>query len=334
MSEREISRRALLAGASALGASALLSSRLARALAAEDTGKLQIDDGLVVMPARGQLYVASDFHTRHADFQKWLTRTNIVQRLKNEQDTYGLILGDAVDQKANDAQAEKDGDSRIVDKLREIHATLGENGKRLIVIQGNHELEVVRIYEALKTQFGLNPQNRNLLVQALYQSKNGEFFQQFNFLERITDEQCAYLKGWPLAVLAKNGVVAVHASPSSKIKSPKEIAQRQAKVADELVWNRPAELVLENGYTGEDLAAFLKMMEGSGVLISGHTPLGALPPAWVHNGVGVYAEHQLILATSYGSEGGEKSYLVMDLGKKYAAANDLAMGREIQRLEK
>ena len=341
MSMTPISRRVFLAQASALGLAAAVVRQPAFAAVPASVpapaypDKFHQDGGLVIVPSKGKLYIASDFHTRHADFQKWLTKTSIVEKLRNEKDAYGLILGDAVDMKPNDPQAEKDGDSRIVDKIREIQTTLGEDGKRLIFIQGNHESEVVRVYGLLKKHFALDAKNRARLIAALYASQDGLFYQQFNFLERISDEQFAYLKELPVAVLTKSGVVGVHAGPSKSAKTSKDLANKTEAIVDELVWSRPAEIaeIPGKGYTPEDLAAFLEVMEGSGLVVSGHTPLSSLLPEWVQNGIGVFAERQIILATSYGSAPGDKSYLVLDLAKRYTGAQDLPPGKELQILE-
>lgn len=338
MGKERISRRALLVRASAIAVgctTGTLSALAADAAPAPYPDKFAQDGGLVVLPSKGTLYVASDFHTRHTDFQKWLTKTSIVERLKSEEDTYGLILGDAVDIKPGDPLAEKDGDSRIVDRIRQIQTAVGEAGKRFIYIQGNHEREVCRIYGLLKKHFALDARTRARLVAALYASQDGLFYQQFNFLERITDEQYAYLKDLPVAVLSKNGIVGVHAGPSKSAKNRKELAQKAESVVDELVWSRPEEIaeIPGKGYSSDQLAGFLRLMENAGLLISGHTPLSALLPGWLQHGVGVFGERQIILATSYGSAPGEKSYLVMDLARRYNAARDIAPGRELQILE-
>jgi hypothetical protein len=147
----------------------------------------------------------------------------------------------------------------------------------------------------------------------------------------VTEEQIAYLKALPVAVLGKNGLVGTHAGPSGKAASVESVAKMEEAVVAELVWPRPKEID-PLGYTLDDVTKFLKIMEDSGLLVVGHTPLSGLPPAWIQNGVGVYGEHQMILATSFGSEPGEKSHLVIDLGKRVGGVGDLAVGKEIQRL--
>lgn len=328
-----LSRRAFLAATGATTAGLLTNRAMATTTApAAYPNKFQRDGGLVILPDRGELYIASDFHTRHTDFQRWLTQTKLVEKLKDRDDVYGLILGDAVDAKFGDLAAERGGDTRIIERIREIQQTLGEAGKRLIFIKGNHEYEVARIYEALQKQYGMTARTQAILVRALFNSADGAYFQQFNFLERITEEQFRFLKGLPVAVMAKNGLLAVHAGPSREAVGTTSVARQEKKVVAELVWPRAAEID-PTGYTLDDVTKFLAIMEESNLLVVGHTPLSSLPPEWVKNGVGVYGEHQMILATSFGSDPGEKSHLVIDLSKRIRGVGDLAVGREILRLE-
>ena len=338
MSQYHLSRRNFLRGSSAIAIGSLMGELLRAAEPAAPPAypdQFQIDNGLVVLPSKGRLYIASDFHTRHADFQKWLTKTSIVQRLKNEPDTYGLILGDVLDVKPGDPHAEKGGDMKILDRIREIQTSLGKDGRRFIFILGNHESEVARIYGILKTHFALNAANRQRLIAALYNCQDGLFYQQFNAMERINDEQVAYLRTLPVGVLCKNGLICTHAGPAKSAKSPKDLATKLEPVVEDLVWSRPAEIaeIPGKGYSPDQLSDFLKMMEFSGLLVTGHTPLGSLPPTWLKNNVGVYGDKQLILATSYGSEPCNKSYLIMDLAKRYDAVADVAPGKELQVLE-
>jgi hypothetical protein len=337
---KKISRRAFLTSSAVVGADIIaetqgvgLISLLMKAFSnPEYSNEFQRDGNLIIVPSQGGLYVASDFHSRHTDFKKWFSKTNLVEKLKGGEDVYGLIVGDAVDMKPKDSYAEKDGDSRIVDEIRNIQESLGENGKRLIFTQGNHESEVVKIYDALKKQYGLNSGNQKQLVEGLYRSRNGRFYQQFNFIERMTDEQFEYLKQLPVAVLTKNGIVGVHAAPSRIAKSTKDIAQTNDQNKEEILWNRPGQ-IKRDGYNFGDVRDFLKVMEGSGLLVTGHTPLSYLPSDYVQGDVGIYGNHQIILATSYGSEPGRKSYLALDLGKRFENVGDLQVGREIQRLD-
>jgi hypothetical protein len=148
----------------------------------------------------------------------------------------------------------------------------------------------------------------------------------------MTGYHYKYLRNLPLLVLCKNGVVAAHAGPALSAVSPEDIAGRNENVVYELVWARSA-AVEKNGYSQEDLLRFLKVMENSKLLISGHTPLNEFPAGNIKKGVGFIGGHQVILGTSYGYQPGEKTYLKINLNKKYNNAADLRLGEEILRLD-
>jgi hypothetical protein len=294
--------------------------------ATSPANRFYTDGGLVILPDKGQLFVANDFHTHHADFQRWLKRSDLIARLKDNPDVYGLVLGDVADQKPADPEVEADGDSRIVDKIREIQH--GPGGDRLIYVLGNHEYEVARIYDAMKKQLGLNAANRKRIIAALYKSPDGAFFQQHNFIERINDEQFEYIKDLPIGVLGQNGVVYLHAGPARKATSKQPLRKKEPETVVEVVWGRPI-----TNYDADDVDRFLKMMDDSHLLIVGHTPLPSLPDNWIHHGLCFIGQHAAVMAASYGAMPGQKQYLVIDLAKRYGGVDDLAPEKEIRAME-
>jgi hypothetical protein len=311
----------------------LLSLLAGRALAEDAPAKVTRTGGLVRIPKRGTLYVASDFHGRLSDFQTWLKRTELEKRLKNEEDTVALLLGDAVDIKPNDAEADPEGDTRIVKALMALKDALGEAKERLVVLQGNHEWEVANISEKFIAKAGWDPALRKEIVKRIYSGVDGGYYQQFNFIERIDEASYTFLRNLPVVAVTESGIVGVHAGPSRAMKAPKAIVKRETKVIEELVWDRPT-VAMTGGYTPEDVSRFLLLLWSAKVLLCGHTPLGSLPKTWIKNGVGVQGNQQLILATSYGSTGGEKSHLVLPLDKSCTGVNAFAPGKEIRKLAK
>lgn len=326
----QLSRRRFLRTTCVAGA-AILSTRLLPSVcrAAPDApttapaDKFQIDGGLVTLPAKGTLYIANDFHTRHADFARWLKQTDLAAKLKSDGDVYGLILGDVIDKKPLDAEAEDDGDLRMLDEIRKMQSAPG--GDRLIYVLGNHEYEVIRLYEALKTQLGMTDRNRKRIIQLLYNSEHGADYQQWNFIERIHDEHLAWFKRLPLAVLCHNGLVAVHAGPAKAATGTGQIVKRDEEVTKELVWSRPI-----TNYEPKDVDGFLKIADQSRLMVVGHTPVGLLPPELVHNGLCFIGEHAAVMAASYGALPGQKQHLVVDLAKRYGDVNDLVLNKEIR----
>jgi hypothetical protein len=296
-------------------------------------GSFHHDGGLVYLPSHGELFVASDFHSRLADFDLWLSKTSVLERIKAGDDVYALILGDIVDMKPGDPQAVELGDIKIIRKIREFQETAGENGKRLIYLQGNHEHESIRLYNRLKDRHDLNDSNREELIQKLYQGPKGQIYQQFNCIERLNDADCTYLSSLPVAVIARNGMVFVHGGPSKSIRSAKEIAGNDKNIVYEILHMRPAP-VEDKGYTIKDLVHFLEVMDHSSLLVTGHTPLDLLPPDWIRDGVGIVGQRAVLIGTSYNAlKSGSKTYLHLDLSKKYESAAALKRGTEILELE-
>jgi hypothetical protein len=285
------------------------------------------EGGLVMLPSHGTAYVASDFHGRVDDFKKWLDRTNLVSRIKNNEDVYGIQLGDVTDVKPGDPYAPKDGDLRIVNMIIELENELRNEKNRFIYLQGNHESEDVRFYELIKK--GLMPDDVKKRVLLEY-----------NFVQKMTDAHSIFLKNLPVLAWGKNRTVYVHGGPSKKMRTPKDIIKQDEKVVRELQWNRPhlafqylGKDELERfGYDYNDVEAFLKKMDNATLLITGHTPTQLLPRVMVKDGVGFYGPHQVLLDTSYGTgkEGGK--YLVIDLGKQYKDNTELRFDKEIMPL--
>ena len=285
------------------------------------------DGELVILPDKGTVYVATDFQAQWSNFNQWLTQTKLVERIEAGEDVYGLILGDAVDHKPGDPIFEPYGDVKIVDRIIQLQQQLGE--ERLIYLRGNHELASADAYAMLK-KAGMNPDNRGDMIAQLYQTGHGAYFKQFNFIERMTDEHYNYLTNLPTVAIGKNGFVGVHAGTSRSAKNLADLVRPSKKVFDELLWGRPA-IVLRSGYTPSQTAEFLKRIGGR-VLAVGHTPVGAFPKDEISDGVARHGEHQLIFSTGYGAAPGVRSYLTIDLSKRYNTVTELKYGAEIHPL--
>jgi hypothetical protein len=285
------------------------------------------DGELVVLPDQGTVYVAADFHAQWSNFNRWLTQTNLVERIDAGENVYGLILGDAVDHKPGDPIFEPYGDVKIVDRIMQLQQQLGE--ERFIYLRGNHELASADTYAMLKKS-GMNADNRRDMIARLYQTIEGAYFKQFNFLERMTDEHYDYLINLPTVAIGKNGFVGVHAGTSRSAKNLADLVRPSKRVLDELLWGRPS-IVLRSGYTPSQTAEFLKRIGGR-VLAVGHTPVGAVPKDAVSDGVARLGMHQLIFSTGYGAAPGVRSYLAIDLSKRYNAVTELKYGAEIHPL--
>ena len=285
------------------------------------------DGELVVLPDKGTVYVATDFQAQWSNFNQWLTQTKLVERIEAGEDVYGLILGDAVDHKPGDPIFEPYGDVKIVDRIMQLQEQLGE--ERLIYLRGNHEFASADIYAMLK-KAGMTPDNRRDMIAQLYQTIEGTYFKQFNFIERMTDKHYNYLINLPTVAIGKNGFVGVHAGTSRSAEKLADLVQPSKKVLDELLWGRPS-IVLRSGYTPSQTAEFLKRIGGR-VLAVGHTPVGSFPKDEVGDGVARHGKHQVIFSTGYGAAPGVRSYLAIDLSKRYNTVTELKYGAEIHPL--
>ena len=295
---------------------------------ADYPNQLTRDGELVILPEQGTVYIATDFHAHWSDFNQWLKQTKLIERIASGENVYGLILGDVADHKPGDKVFESSGDTKIVNRIKELQKQLGAKGERLIYLKGNHEYAAADTYAMLK-RAGMNADNQQDLIQQLYRTLQGAYYKQFNFIERMTDEHYEYLISLPTIVVGKNGFVGVHAGTSRTVQSLADLVQPSQEVLDELLWARPV-VALAGGYTPAQTEEFLKRIEGS-VLIVGHTPLGYFPNK-ISNGVALLGKHQLFFSTGYGARPGVRSYLAIDLSKKYTSVSEFEGGVEIHPL--
>ncbi|MAT76047.1 hypothetical protein CMK14_12970 [Candidatus Poribacteria bacterium] len=296
---------------------------------ADYPNQLTRDGELIILPDQGTVYLGTDFHGKLDCFEQWLKQTALIEQIDSGQDVYGLILGDVLDHKLTESIPDPESDTKIVDQIRRLQQKLGVRGKRLIYLKGNHELAATGIYAMLKKN-GMDDSNREHLIDSLYRSAQGSYFQQFNAIERITDEQYEYLANLPVIAVGKRGMVAVHAGISPSALNISDLVHPSQTVLDQLLWGRPS-VAMANGYTTSQTQAFLKKIGGT-FLISGHTPLNYLPAKGIKNGVSLLDKGQLIFSTGYGAEPGVLSYLAIDLSQTYTSVSELKHKVEIHPL--
>lgn len=297
--------------------------------------------GLITLPSHGTVYAASDFHGRYGDYEQWISETGVKDEIADGKDVYAIILGDVADIKPGDKYADKKGDINILKEIREIQNS--ENGERFVLLQGNHELEATKIYDwiiASMRDVGIRNKdgavNKNIL-QTLENGHNGDIYKQFNIIGRLNGEIAKYLRGLPVAALTQNGAVFAHAGPSKTATSPNDIAEKKPEVVKELLWSRPEPVDTLSGYTIETVRDFLNAMNGSKILITGHTPLNMMPSVFVNDeNLRSFwrpdnSRNQIILATSYGSRNERRgSYLKMGLNRTIEDAMSIIQRDDIR----
>ena len=298
-------------------------------LLAQYPNQLTRDGHIIVLPDRGTLYIVSDLHAHWDDFDQWLRLTNLVERIQAGEDVYGLILGDAVDYKPDEPRHPPYGDTRIVDRVMELRTQLGDNGKRLIYVRGNHEFAATDAYAMLK-KWGMTEQNRSDFIRELYKSPSGAYYKQFNFIERMTDAHYEFLMSLPTVVVGKNGFVGVHAGPARLVTNLADLVNPNPKTLEELLWHRP-EIAYPGGYTLTHIEKFLQAIHGN-LFIVGHTPIGYFPRKNVRDGIATFGENQLIFSTGYSGSPGVPAYIEIDLAERYPSVHALKLGVNIHHL--
>ena len=298
-------------------------------LLAQYPDQLTRDGHVIVLPDHGTVYIVSDLHAHWDDFNQWLQLTKLVERIQAGEDVYGLILGDAVDYKPDEPRHPPYGDTLIIDRVMELQRQLGDKGKRLIYLRGNHEFAAADAYAMLKKQ-GMTPQNRAQFIRLLYESPLGSYYEQFNFIERMTDTHYEFLLNLPTVVIGKNGFVGIHAGPPRFITSLTNLVKPSPKTLEELLWHRPG-IAYSGGYTLKHIDNFLKTVHAK-LLIVGHTPIHYFPAKNVRDGIATFGDKQLIFSTGYSGLPGIPTYIEIDLSETYTSVRALKLGVNIHHL--
>ena len=291
--------------------------------------QLTRDGHVVVLPDHGTVYMVSDLHAHWDDFNQWLQLTRLVERIQAGEDVYGLILGDAIDYKPGEPRQAPYGDILIIDRVMELRKQLGDKGKRLIYIRGNHEFAAADAYAMLKKQ-GMTAQNQDRFIRLLYESPLGAYYEQFNFIERMTDTHYEFLMNLPTVVIAKNGFVGIHAGPARSITSLADLVDPGPKTLEELLWPRPV-IAYPGGYTLTHIEKFLAAIHAN-LLVVGHTPIHYFPAQNVRDGIATFGKNQLIFSTGYSGLPGVRSYIEIDLAERYSSVHALKLGVNIHHL--
>ena len=298
-------------------------------LLAQYPDQLTRDGHILVLPDHGTVYIVSDLHAHWDDFNQWLRLTKLVERIQAGEDVYGLILGDAIDYKPGEPRHPPYGDTLIIDRVMELQRQLGDKGKRLIYLRGNHEFAAADAYAMLKNQ-GMTAQNQDIFIRALYNSPSGAYYEQFNFIERMTDTHYEFLVNLPTVIIAKNGFVGIHGGPARFITSLTDLVNPSPKTLEELLWHRPT-IAYSGGYTVTHIENFLETIHAN-LLIVGHTPIHYFPSQNVRDGIATFGENQLIFSTGYSGLPGVPTYIEIDLTETYTSVHELKLGVNIHHL--
>lgn len=291
--------------------------------------QLTRDGHVVVLPNQGTVYIVTDLHAHWNDFNQWLQQTRLIERIKADEDVYGVMLGDSIDYKPNERPKPPYGDLQIVNRVIELKEQLTDKGERLIYLRGNHEFAAAEAYAMLK-RAGMTEQNQALFIQKLYDSPTGSYYRQFNFIERMNDSHYNFLINLPTLVIGKKGFVAVHAGPAQSKVSLTDLIEPSTQTLDQILWDRP-KITGIGRYTFKHTENFLKGIHGN-FLVVGHTPINYFPTENINDGVARLDGKQLVFTTGYGGLRDGQTYIEIDLAQSYTSVDELKMGVNIHRL--
>ncbi|MGE0710580.1 MAG: metallophosphoesterase [Planctomycetota bacterium] len=262
----------------------------------------------LTLPASGRALIVSDLHGSLHDWQAFLRRTEAFDRIAAGEDLYVVLTGDVPDvtrHRAVDPRVPRDGDVRILDSLVEARARLGDRGRRIVYVEGNHDFHVARIAtEVARFQAGRDGRRppapdelpsvdlgaynafctnyRDTLGDAIFQNNIAPY----DMVPRARSEHLRFITSGPVLLYMEGaGVMVIHAGP------PRMAGRDPRRLRDEIDRARPSDLataspeeyfaspyhqLLNNrfrhgDYGLEDLEAFCAAYSATAV-VSGHTP--------------------------------------------------------------
>ena len=139
----------------------------------KSVSELEIKKGAAYFPKKGKLYVATDFHTDYDSFLQFIEKSEIIEKIRKDEDVYCLILGDSLDFRLKGNAL---GDKKILEHLIGYENKIQE---RLIHLRGNHENDSKNVFEEYK---GDIPQEvKDSIIENLYSypKKYNDQFTQF-----------------------------------------------------------------------------------------------------------------------------------------------------------
>jgi hypothetical protein len=257
----------------------------------------------------GKAIVLSDLHGHHGDWLKFLEVSNALARIRDGEDLWLVITGDAPDvarHRSVDPDVPEDGDVRILDELIRAHDELGERAERIIYLEGNHDFHLSRLWREVdrwhvfergkaRAPEGQVPVNTPEEIEAYFEHYRSAYgpaifannIAPYDMVHRLRPDHVRFLERSPvLAHLPDAGVIVTHAGPT-RMGGWRPGPLRRAVDACDREWMRTAapdayyrsayhQLLnnrFRNGdYTLDDVARFLACWDEAGLMITGHTP--------------------------------------------------------------
>ncbi|MEM4702990.1 MAG: metallophosphoesterase [Candidatus Pacearchaeota archaeon] len=230
--------------------------------------KIVGDENVVRLYPKGKpCYVISDKHDGYKNYEKIEKKEDLINKVKNGE-VYVVDLGDVVHP---ERISEHGQESKFLDREIARKDTLEKLGKEryYTCLKGNHDYEAEKSYEKRKAVNGCNIGILNLFYRWLKKFGPGKAlanaWHEIRFPSRgFTENQYAYLKSLPIAVIIDDSIVLTHGGYPSR----EQYSNRNKAIYD-ILWNRSG-----------DAAEFLDDI-GAKLLINGHTAPNQA--AWMYN---------------------------------------------------
>jgi hypothetical protein len=265
--------------------------------------------GRVVEVPAGRAVVATDLHGHVRDFETLLARSRCLERIAAGEELVLVVAGDIPDvarHRVIDEEVDERGDLLLFDRLLELRLALGEQGDRIVYLEGNHDYHLLRLLAEMTQAVAalglpLSRDAERVVDDAAYNAFAEEFITRhgqgifennvrpYDMIQRLAPRHLPLLRRAPLvARLGREagGALVLHGGPSRRghgrggwwlrrrIRTLSR--QRQRQLVGRAYYESPYHELL-NGryrlgdYAIEDISAFCDAF-GCGLMLSGHTP--------------------------------------------------------------
>lgn len=270
---------------------------------------------VLVLPKRGRLMVSTDLHGNWEDFAA--LRAHFLASAQARRKTHWVLLGDSVHGPSESARREEPALYGFEDRSWEIVAAISALRQtypdRVHYVLGNHDHAHVG----------------GLPTGKFYADEAKELESHLDTTQTAT--MYTLFESALIAVVAPCGLLLTHGSPDDTLEDIGDLDDIQSlRVTDNTPYHRRLlqTFLTHYGQRQHVTAALLgtvskSMRKPIGVLVHGHD---RATEGW-------YSEHPHTLGlVLFGAPRANRTFLEVNLAKRYRSASDLSVGREIKRL--
>lgn len=274
-----------------------------------------INNRVLVFPSAGKLLVCADIHGNSRDYLRMMRIFN--ERIRQGEDLYLLFLGDLVHgPKTPSPELNFDyvDDSELV--IDHLVGMQGYFPGRISSLLGNHEHGHVGGPHTFRFD---NDDEVRTLGNSLGSEKTAEYQELF--------------RTFPLIAITPAGIVFSHGAPTPSIESLDQVVNtayegHQVSSFEEMFRLPVLDLLWRRGASEEVVRKYLKAISPPGfnntMAVYGHDI--------VQEGLSREGQNLMVLSTSFGMVDRNKTYLEVDLSRRYETTADLREGEELKKL--